>query len=221
MNRTKFVIAFLLGLVIILIFFPSVGVTLRAPVVYAFGETASGIIGGVSGTLAIIGSLAWLIGWASRQVPNFPHHSTPEPATSSDTTSSLTSPSPASSGDENDLKRRLLEDVDTVASWASDLAEGYSRRSPLKVIDKLQLDTADPEYKAMQYRYDAHMDEMEAKYRSEIRADAIKVRGALASFGITDAQFDSLYRQPKTFQGVETVAERSWDMSGRLERSLS
>ncbi len=67
MSRSRFVIAFLTVLVIALIFFPAIGETLRAPVVYAFGETASDIIGGLSGIGGLIGILVWFIRWSAGQ----------------------------------------------------------------------------------------------------------------------------------------------------------
>jgi hypothetical protein len=42
---------------------------------------------------------------------------------------------------------------------------------------------------------------------------------ALADFGVTDAQFDAVYQRPRTFDEMETVALRLWDMTGRLERT--
>lgn len=220
MNKSKFVIALLSGLVIILIFFPSVGATLRAPVVYAFGETASGIIGGVFGTLAIIGGLIWFIRWSSQQSLGASRRSLQGPPANSAPPPTVTTSTPQSSVEENERKQRVHDRVDQLATRVSEIADAYSKRSPFNGIGR-QIDMESPEGREISRRYGAHIDEMRSKYRSEILPEATKVRGALADLGITDAQFDTVFRQPKTFEHVETVAERLWDMAGRLERSLN
>jgi hypothetical protein len=62
------------------------------------------------------------------------------------------------------------------------------------------------------------MDELKERYRQELRSDVVRIRGALADQGITDAQLDELYQSPNNAKKVDTLANRLWDMAGRLER---
>jgi hypothetical protein len=62
------------------------------------------------------------------------------------------------------------------------------------------------------------MDELEERYRQDLRREVIRIRGALADQGIIDAQFDELHQNPKNVKHVDTIAARLWEMAGRLER---
>ncbi len=108
--------------------------------------------------------------------------------------------------------------ADKVARQVSDMADNYRQRSPFKRAT-VQMDMGSPEYQEITEQYDVQVNEMRSKYRSELLPGVVRVRGALADFGMTDAQFDAVYQRPRTFDEMETVALRLWDMTGRLERT--
>lgn len=121
---------------------------------------------------------------------------------------------------EDERKQRVRDSIDRVARQVSDLAHNYRQRSPFRSAGRQPLDMGSPEYRDMSDRYSAHVDEMQGRYRSEMLPEVIRVRGALADFGITDAQLDGIYQRPQTFEQVEAIAERLWDMAGRLDRMI-
>ncbi len=115
--------------------------------------------------------------------------------------------------------RKLLDETRTLAQQVSDFVHYCEQRSPFHTGD-IPRNMESPEYKELSKQYNAHIDEMRERYRSEFRPEVIRVRGALSEHGITDAQLDQVYERPRTFKETEAIALRLYDMAGRLERRL-
>lgn len=118
-----------------------------------------------------------------------------------------------------DAKRRLVAETNDLARSIYEFAHDYEQRDPYRTED-IPSDMKSPEYEALGRRYGALIDEMQDRYRSEFRPDVIRVRGALAEHGITDAGLDQVYERPRNFREVETLSVRLFDMAGRLQRSI-
>lgn len=130
-----------------------------------------------------------------------------------------TGASVGSAASDTQAARRLLDETRTLAQQVSDFVHYYEQRSPFHK-ESIPGNMESPEYKELAERYNAHIDEMRDRYRSQFRPEVIRVRGALSEHGITDAQLDQVYERPRTFKETEAVALRLYDMAGRLERRL-
>lgn len=120
---------------------------------------------------------------------------------------------------DTQVARRLLDETRNLAQRVSDFVHDYEHRSPFHK-EEIPNNMDSPEYKDLAQRYDGHVDEMRERYRSELRPEVIRLRGALSEHGITDAQLDQVYERPRTFKETEAVALRLYDMAGRLERRI-
>ena len=200
----------LVALVILLITFPAIGGLPRGFFVAVLGDTAASAVGGVANVIGVGGFLFLLVRWvwADRKTT---------------ARSPATSPS-APTTQPDDRTRRVIEDTNGVAQRLSDFATEYEKRDPYRVQpgEAMRMDFNTPEPEAEQQRkgaeYSAQMDELEERYRQDLRHEVIRIRGALADQGITDAQFDELHQNPKNVKHVDTIAARLWEMAGRLER---
>lgn len=118
-----------------------------------------------------------------------------------------------------DAKRELVDEVRALARSIYAFAHDYEQRDPFRTED-IPSDMSSPEYEDLSRRYGALIDEMQDRYRSELRPEVVRVRGALAEQGIADAALDRAYERPRNFREAEDLSVRLFDMAGRLERSI-
>jgi hypothetical protein len=196
------VIIDLAALLVVVIAFPDVGSMIRS----VFDKRTWKILGIVSIIISILGFFGISVPWVWGKLWGQPGGRVTEAPVQPD-------------AHRKQAARNIQDDVRTVARQISDLAYDYRQRSPFRVED-VPSDAESPEYREVSQRYDAHKDEMRRHYRSNLLPEVVRLRGALAEYGITDAQLDALYQRPRTFEETEVVALRLFDMAGRLERSL-
>jgi hypothetical protein len=84
--------------------------------------------------------------------------------------------------------------------------------------DEAIVSTSHPRHAEVMGKYGQHVDEMLRQYRRDLLPDVVQVRGALQEVGISDSQFERVYTNPKKYEDIEAIAERLWDMAGRLDR---
>ena len=210
MKWSRFTIVALSALIVVLVFFPGVGATIRYPLEAVLGESWSDRIGAIASIIGIAYLLFDLGRWISAGNPE---------RIGGDGESPSINTSPTSTPGSTERKRKVQDDADKLARRISDLASNYRKRSPFRQMP-LNMNMESPEGQEISRRYDAQKDEMRGKYRREMLPEVIRVKGALADLGLTDAQLDSLYQRPRTFDEMEAVAARLWDMGGKLDRRI-
>jgi len=199
---------------ILLITFPAIGEFLRHTLAAVLGNTLSSSVGALANIIGIGTFLYLLVRWILAGREGVAQVS-PQP-TVIDPTNSTALP--------DDQERKVITDTKDVAQRVSNLAAEFERRSPfnLQPGETYRMDFDSPEHQAEQQQkgdeYSAQMDELKERYRQELRFDVVRIRGALADQGITDAQLDDLYERPNNAKKLDTIANRLWDMAGRLER---
>jgi hypothetical protein len=205
--------------IILLITVPAIGEILRDILATVLGNTLSSIVEAVASIIGIGTFLYLLVRWIWLERESVTQAGPPPVVTDPE----------GRTAQPDDQIRKVIANTNEVAQRVSDFAAEFERRSPFR----LQPDEAmsmdfnssyfnSPEYQAEQQQksleYNALMDELKERYRQELRSDVVRIRGALADQGITDAQLDELYQSPNNAKKVDALANRLWDMAGRLER---
>jgi hypothetical protein len=199
---------------ILLITVPAIGEFLRYILAAVLGNTLSSIVSALANIIGIGTFLYLLVRWILAGRESITQAGPPPVVTDQE----------GRTAQPNDQIRKVIADTNEVAQRASDFAAEFERRSPFRLQpdEAMSMDFNSPEYQAEQQQkgveYSALMDELEERYRQELRSDVVRIRGALADQGTTDAQLDELYQSPNNAKKVDTLANRLWDMAGRLER---
>jgi hypothetical protein len=207
------VIVGLVALVILLITVPVIGDFLRGVFSAVLGDTLSSILGAIANIIGVGSFLFFLVRWvlAGRSSDIVVS------ARGAPTNAAAPSAPLADAGQA----RRTVEEARELATRVHDLAHRYRSNDPLNDEDgDVLMNPQNPRHAEVMAEYHQHIDEMRGQYRSNLLPHAVQVRGALQDLGISDSQFEQVYTKPKNYDDMEAVAERLWDMAGRLERKI-
>ena len=194
MNRSgeRLAIVGLIAGMILLITVPTIGEFLRYILTAVLGNTLSSIVSALASIIGIGTFLYLLIRWilAGRESVS---RAGPPPA--------VTDPA-GRTVQPDDQVRKVIANTNEVAQRVSDFAAEFEKSSPFRLRpgDAFPVDFNSPEHQAEQQQkrveYNAQMDELRERYRQELRSDVVRIRGALADQGFTDAHLDELYQSP-------------------------
>jgi hypothetical protein len=189
----------LTALVIVLLAFPGAGNAVRSVVSSFFGgETALNLLGGVASIIGIISACIGVVRWAYKKLQG-------HVGSAPQTTPPITRLGDQPAG-RKQTSQRVCDETHKVAQRISNFAAEFDKRSPfrLQAGEAVRLDFDSLEYQADQQekgkQYSALVDEMQERYRVELLPDVIRIRGALADQGITDAQLEEYTASLRTIQ---------------------
>jgi hypothetical protein len=196
----------ILGLVVVVVLLvtvPALGDSLRGIVTWVFGDTLSPILGTVANIIAVGGFLTFLFRWLRSGSGPLTVHSV---STENNTTMA-----------PDDGVRMLRDDARNAARQIRWFTNERNEDDPFS-REEIPKNMESPEYKALEARYDEHMNETRRLYRSDHLPTVVGVRDAFADLGIRDPELDRLHENPKNYSELRILADRLITMADSLPR---
>ena len=191
------------GLVVLLVTVPALGDSLRGIVTWVFGDMLSPILGTMANIIAVGGFLIFLFRWL--------RSGSGPPTVHSVSTETNTTMAPDAG------VRTLPDDARNAARQIRRFTNERDEDDPFH-REEIPKNLDSPEYKALEARYDEHLNETRRLYRSDHLLTVVGVRDAFADLGIRDPELDRLHENPKNYSNLRTLADHLSAMGDSLAR---